>query len=363
MRVAPRGLAAGTTELQLTGEFNIPPLSRIPQPAALTFGGISGIARGSADGTILLGISDGHPGSRVYRLRVSGEGPSFRVDPVETIYLQYTGGPQVDLDPEAIAVLPDGDLLIGSEGLSDSEPRLPPAIVRYGPHGEFRGTLDVPERYVPERTGPVTHGVRRNAAFESLTMSPSGDRLFTGTESALLQDGEAANFDHGATSRIIEYTRSASTFKPRREFAYEVEAMHRPPFEPGFSIIGLVELLAFGNEDLLAMEREYVENKGNKAGSFNRIRVFRISISGATDISAIDSLKEARSVVPVKKTLLLDLGEVKGLSPQLGTLENFEGMTFGPRLADGRASLVLVSDDNFDRTQRTSFLMFGIGRY
>nr|MDJ0954863.1 esterase-like activity of phytase family protein [Acidimicrobiia bacterium] len=38
------------------------------------------------------------------------------------------------------------------------------------------------------------------------------------------------------------------------------------------------------------------------------------------------------------------------------TVYNIEGMTFGPRLDDGRHSLVIVSDDNFalfspDQTQ------------
>ena len=35
-------------------------------------------------------------------------------------------------------------------------------------------------------------------------------------------------------------------------------------------------------------------------------------------------------------------------------------MTFGPRLPDGRATLLLVSDDNFSGEQRTWFLMFAI---
>ena len=61
------------------------------------------------------------------------------------------------------------------------------------------------------------------------------------------------------------------------------------------------------------------------------------------------------------KTLLLDLSNVQGFSPELApSLDNFEGMAFGPRLPDGRASLVLVSDDNFSAAQRTWFLLFAI---
>ena len=35
-------------------------------------------------------------------------------------------------------------------------------------------------------------------------------------------------------------------------------------------------------------------------------------------------------------------------------------MTFGPRLPDGRRSVVLVSDDNFAAGQFTQFLLFAI---
>ena len=41
-------------------------------------------------------------------------------------------------------------------------------------------------------------------------------------------------------------------------------------------------------------------------------------------------------------------------------LDNVEGLTFGPRLRDGRRSLVLVSDNNFAATQFTQFLLFAI---
>ena len=39
-------------------------------------------------------------------------------------------------------------------------------------------------------------------------------------------------------------------------------------------------------------------------------------------------------------------------------LDNVEGMTFGPRLADGRRTLLLVSDNNFAPAQFTQFLLF-----
>ena len=37
-------------------------------------------------------------------------------------------------------------------------------------------------------------------------------------------------------------------------------------------------------------------------------------------------------------------------------------MTFGPKLPDGRQSLILVSDNNFAATQFTQFLMFAVAK-
>jgi hypothetical protein len=52
--------------------------------------------------------------------------------------------------------------------------------------------------------------------------------------------------------------------------------------------------------------------------------------------------------------LLLDLSTL-GIP-----LDNVEGMTLGPRLPDGRRSLVLVSDNNFAASQFTQFLLFAL---
>ena len=57
---------------------------------------------------------------------------------------------------------------------------------------------------------------------------------------------------------------------------------------------------------------------------------------------------------PVQKELLFDLADL-GLP-----LDNVEGISFGPKLADGRQSIVLVSDNNFSGTQFTQFLAFAI---
>jgi hypothetical protein len=70
-------------------------------------------------------------------------------------------------------------------------------------------------------------------------------------------------------------------------------------------------------------------------------------------VSRIDSLA-GRTVREADKTLVLDLATL-GI-----TLDNVEGLAFGPVLPDGRQSLVLISDDNFSDSQKTQVLLFAL---
>jgi hypothetical protein len=75
-------------------------------------------------------------------------------------------------------------------------------------------------------------------------------------------------------------------------------------------------------------------------GTGNTIRLYEVSLRHRS----------------AEKKLLLDLDDL-GIP-----LDNVEGLTFGPRLRDGRQSVVLVSDNNFAATQFTQFLLFAVGR-
>lgn len=321
-------------------------------------GGLSGLAPGTSANE-LFAIADAQIGGRIYRFSLDGLPGSLTVSPIKLVPLQL--GPDAGQpDHEALARLPSGNFLVATEG-TGREPRRPPSIEEHGRHGDFVRTLPLRDRYVPERTGPLTRGARGNAGFESLTLTADARHLFTATETALLQDGAPANFEHGARARLLEYVRSGDSYKPGKEFAYDIDPLDEPPFKPGFSICGLVELLALNRTSLLAMERGYVENAEHPGTGVNRIRIYKISLERATDVSRLESLKDRPDIVPAAKTLVLDLSRTPGLSPDLEpSLDNFEGMSFGPRLPDGRRTLVIVSDDNFSKAQRTWFLVFAI---
>lgn len=344
------------TTLTLVGQFSIPALGRFPPVMGLPFGGISGLTTRDA-GREIYGISDAERGGRIYRFALEAPGVALRT--LSVVSLDMAPGDDSP-DHEGIVLLPDATFAVSAEG-TGREPRMPPSINIYGRHGDFVRRLPIPEKFVPEPIGAATKGARGNEGFESLTLSPDGARLFTAAETALIQDGDAATFEAGARTRILEFVARRDSFEPGREFAYDLEPVQKPPFTPNFFINGLAELLALDRTTLLALERGYVENKETPGQGRNSIRLYRITLTGATDVSTLESLKGHAEVVPVTKTLLMDLADVPGLSRELApSLDNFEGMAFGPRLQDGRATLLLVSDDNFSQPQRTWFLLFAI---
>ncbi len=147
----------------------------------------------SASGSQWLGISDARTGGRIYTFRIEGGVAGAELKVVRTGYIALEAVPRgIQPDHEGLTRLPDGSFLVASEGTS-SEPRLPPSLVEFGPQGQFVRQLAVRDRYIPEPTGPLTRGARGNAGFESLTISPDGERVFTGLETALVQDGDTAN--------------------------------------------------------------------------------------------------------------------------------------------------------------------------
>lgn len=319
-------------------------------------GGLSGLAYDAGSRTFWAMCDDrgDHPERgpvRLYRLRPDfSDGRLDDGDLVPVEVLPITGpldrpySPKA-IDPEGIALV-GGGFLLSSEGIAPQG--VPPFIARFGPDGRFREELALPEELRPV-AGGETHGVRLNLALESLALSPDARYLFTATENALVQDGPAADVGQQSPSRILRFDRTAGDRVA--EFVYLVDAVAgKPASADAYRVRGLVDLLPLDGEHLLALEREFVVGVGNA------VRLYEISLAGATDVSGLASLAGA-SFVPVDKRLLVDFAD-------LGVhVENFEGIAFGPELPDGRGSLLVVSDDNFNPAQETtSFLLFAVDR-
>ena len=99
----------------------------------------------------------------------------------------------------------------------------------------------------------------------------------------------------------------------------------------------------------------------------NTVRIYRVSLDGAKDVSNVESLA-ATNVEPLQKELLVDLSNcpsggakaAPGAVQANPLLDNFEALTLGPVLPDGRQCLVLVSDDNFNSSQTTRVIVLAV---
>ena len=252
------------------------------------------------------------------------------------------------LDPEGFALGREGFLFMSSEGNIFADPIIDPFIKRYNRNGRVTATLPIPDKYIPNGTDM---GVRFNLAFESLNVTPDGRGLVTAGEGALVQDGPASTFTNGSLARILTYDLRKRS--PISEYVYEVA----PWAEPSaiFGVNGIVEVLPIDDVGtMLVMERSFSVGGVLGGGTGNAVVINEASTSGATDVLGIDALYDGGSPIaftPVSQHEVFAFDDL-GIP-----IDNVEGMTFGPTLADGRRTLVIVSDNNFGAGQFTQFIV------
>jgi hypothetical protein len=326
----------------------------------LRIGGLSGCAFDQAAGE-LVAVSDNkdHPGYFTFRVTLDGDVPTLT--PVAFERLDRAGAPGV-LDLEGVAIAPTRPskgrrLIVSSEGGWRAGSRVPPGLVVVEP-SRLR-VLPIPPQFLERPSRRSDHGVRDNAAFESLTVGTDG-RLWTANETPLAQDGPAPVFGNSGRVRLLELTPHDDGWRPARQFIYRLADVPRPArFASASLIVGLVDLMPVSAERFLALERAFILPGGQPDASFNRIAIFDVSIADAEDVAARDAVLPKDAVREIAKSLVLDFDGLKGrLSAALNRLENFEALCEGPRLSDGARSVVTISDDNFNASQHTAVLLF-----
>jgi hypothetical protein len=207
-------------------------------------------------------------------------------------------------------------------------------------------------------------GIRNNLAFESLTVSSDGRTAYIATENARVQDGPGSGVGTASPARIVSFEVASGV--AAAQWVYEVAPVVLAPNPAGaFATNGLVELLALGEGEFIAIERSFATGAAtpgvgpNGLPTGNTIRLFHVDARSATDVSGLASLAGA-SYTAVTKTLIADLSDFRHDDGTALALDNIEGITLGPVLADGRQSLVLVSDNNFAATQFTQFVALAV---
>ncbi len=334
------------------------------------FGGISGLAWDASE-NILWAVSDDrgklNP-PRLYKLslKVNSNKGKFDFDvKVEAVYeIKEKGKTLPVFDLEGIALLPWGNLLLSSEGDDGSRPRRPQRLIDVKmiestseeslaakaaglpvekPHGKWIRDFELPPWYVSEKSGKPTQGLRTNLGFEGLAMALNGSSVVAAAEYSLTQD-----IPH--KPRFLQFDMvSAWVLKPTREWIYSLDP---DPAGAVWLLRGISEILPVEGDRWWVMER------GLQVGVPPlTTQIYEVELKNGLNINPLPTQATKAADLPeLKKRLVLDLDK---FSPD-PLHENFEAMTWGPVLPDGRRLLVLSNDNNFQNGSATYFVFAAV---
>lgn len=327
-----------------------------------TIGGLSGIVWAEKDGT-LYALSDdkgraGEPRFFAFDLKIDKKTITLTAKNVSFITgLPLQDGKKPGLDPEGLVRLPSGDFLISSEGNNDAKPREMPRIFRVNADGAWKQDLPVPDKYLPETTGQQKKGIQNNSAFEGLTSFADGKFVYTAIESALMQDTATGEEANGDWIRILKYEdKGQEGYKPVSEYAYRIDAFKDN--DQGKEVYrGVSEILALSESKMIVLER------GVRLFSKNlwaqTVALYLADLSKGSDVTGLNKLADGK-FTPVDKVKLIDFETDLIKERGTKTIQNFEALAWGPRLADGRRSLLVMADNNFSKKEITELIVFAV---
>ena len=181
----------------------------------------------------------------------------------------------------------------------------------------------------------VFNNRRGNLGTESLARSLDGAVMWTANEQALTIDGPVSTPSAGTTVRLLKLNVSGNATSAGPQHAYNVEPIHGSS-TLGSPQSGLSDLTLMPDGSLLALERSVAV-----ATPIYLNRIYEINLNGATDVSVapFNAGLAGQTFTPVGKALLWS-GPIDASFGQ-----NMEGLTLGPRLANGDWSLIGVVDN------------------
>ncbi|MBE7367314.1 esterase-like activity of phytase family protein [Ramlibacter pallidus] len=340
---------SGPSRLRLLAETRLPHGLRVQ---GTTVGGLSAIDHDPATGA-WVALSDDRSElqpARFYRLAVTLSAATLVVEVTESVTLLQANGQPFPprraggevVDPEGMRLLPGGrGVLWCSEG--EERVHQPPTVREARLDGTHVRDLPVPA--LLQFTRPGT-GARVNQALEGLALTPDARFAWAAMEGPLHQDGPEPGVGRpGGPCRLTAFDLSSG--RAVRQVAYLPDAVPLPPVVPGgYADNGISEVLMLDGARMLVLERAY------SMGAGNSLRLYEIDTRSGSDTLALERLREG-SYHPAPKRLVADFAHL-GLS----LLDNTEGMCWGPRLPNGRRTLVVVSEDNFSARQVTQFAAF-----
>lgn len=266
-------------------------------------------------------------------------------------------------DPEGVVIGRQGTIFVADE--------YGPGVREFSPAGVALRTFTAPANLVPTQPNgtanftdgrpTISTGRQDNRGYEGLAINPAGTKLYAVLQDPLVQEG-SPDGRSSRNLRIVEY--DVATGSPQRQFVYQLESLadinnRIPGTSDDFLAaaqgrnIGVSGIVALNDNEFLVLERD---NRGfgtvDVTGTTPPVgtkRVYRVGISGATDVSGTSlagSNTLPAGVTPVSKTLVVDL-EAELRASGLVVPEKIEGITIGPMLPTGLFAVIFSTDNDY----------------
>jgi len=217
--------------------------------------------------------------------------------------------------------------------------------------GEIKNIYEIPDAFKANSIQKPRH----NGTLEGLSSSIEGKGYWIAMELPLEVDGPEPKFTKTKSPLRITFI-DIKTKKPVKQFSYLLDAVAKQP-KGNFAVNGLTEILEYDTNKFFIVERSYSSGLGDQG---NVIKIFKVDASKASNTLMLHNLND-KSYIPTKKELVFNFENVRHLLTN-NSIDNIEGITFGPILANGNKTLILISDNNFNKLgkQQNQFILLEI---
>jgi hypothetical protein len=181
-----------------------------------------------------------------------------------------------------------------------------------------------------------TSGRVANRGMEGLAITPDGKTLLGVMQNPLIQDG-------GREGLLVRLLKIDIQSGQTQEYIYTLSNKAN----------GLNGAVAINQNEFLIIERD---GRAGTQAVFKRI--FKIDLSGASDVSAIASLPlvdPPSGTAPVSKSNFIDLLDPAFALSGASFPEKIEGIAFGPKLSNANLSVLITADNDFTSAPNSIF--------
>ncbi len=300
-----------------------------------TVGGLSGIDYN--DGTYYL-VCDDSRNPRYYEAKIDINNSKITNIDIQKVVLVKDATNFLDL--EAIRFNSNTDqVLITSEG--HIKKQKDPLFFNVDSNGNVENVFELPQAFKSNSEQKPRH----NGTLEGLSLSVDRNGYWIAMELPLEADGPEPQLMKTKSPVRITYI-DRNTKQPQKQFAYLLDSISKQP-KGNFAVNGLADILEYDKNKFFVIERSYSSGLGNQG---NTIKIFKVAILKATNTLKYNNLKDTRYLAATKE-LVFDFEQVRNQLTD-SSIDNIEGITFGPRLPNGNKTLILISDNNFNRFEK-----------